>query len=67
MKPTVVAALLGVLGFCLYAAGKTAKVDVKDAKGQSVGTATLTEEKKGGVKIKLDLKGLLPAVSRSGE
>jgi superoxide dismutase, Cu-Zn family len=59
MKPTVVAALLGV-GFCLFAASKTAKVDLKDAKGQSVGTATLTEEKKGGVKIKLDLKGLPP-------
>ena len=36
-------------------------VELKNAKGESVGTATLTAiNKKGGVKIKLDLKNLPP-------
>jgi superoxide dismutase, Cu-Zn family len=34
------------------------KVEMKDAKGQSVGVATITEKKGAGVQIALDLKGL---------
>lgn len=36
------------------------KVELQDAKGQSVGTATLTPAKPTGVKIKLDLRNLPP-------
>jgi len=43
----------------LYAAGKTTTVDLKNAKGESVGTAKLTADKNG-TKIKLDLKNLPP-------
>ena len=43
----------------LYAAGKSTTVELKNAKGESVGTATL-KEAKSGVKIKLDLKNLPP-------
>lgn len=38
---------------------KTAQVEMKDAKGKSVGTATLSQAKEG-VEIKLDLKNLPP-------
>src|SRR5713226_8566532 len=41
------------------AASKAHKVELKDAKGESVGTATLTPAGKG-VKIKLQAKGLPP-------
>src|SRR5215210_149744 len=34
------------------------KVEMKNAKGESVGTATITEKKGAGVQIALDLKGL---------
>jgi superoxide dismutase, Cu-Zn family len=45
----------------LYAAAKSVTVELKDAKGQSVGTATLSAGKKGaGVSIKLNLKNLPP-------
>jgi Cu-Zn family superoxide dismutase len=36
------------------------KVELKNAKGESVGTATITEKKGAGVAIALDLKGLPP-------
>jgi Cu-Zn family superoxide dismutase len=39
--------------------GKTTNVELKDAKGESVGTATLSQAEKG-VEIKLDLKNLPP-------
>jgi len=42
----------------LHAASKT--ISLHDAKGQSVGTATLTAIKGGGVKIKVDVKNLPP-------
>jgi superoxide dismutase, Cu-Zn family len=42
----------------LYAADKT--VELKNGKGESVGTATLEESKGNGVNIKLDLKNLPP-------
>jgi Cu-Zn family superoxide dismutase len=41
------------------AASKPVTVEIKDAQGQSVGTAVLTEATQG-VKIKLDVKGLPP-------
>ena len=58
-KLTVAASVLG-LAAVLCAANKPAKVELKDAKGQSVGTATIAENKGGGVNIKLDLKSLPP-------
>jgi superoxide dismutase, Cu-Zn family len=42
-----------------YAAGKSVTVDLKDAKGENVGSATL-KEAKNGVSIKLDVKNLPP-------
>src|SRR5258708_28749076 len=55
----VVASLFGVAVVC--AASKPVTVDLKDAKGQSVGTATLTGAKGGsGVTIKLNVKDLPP-------
>jgi Cu-Zn family superoxide dismutase len=56
-------ALIAAAG--LFAAGlqaattKPVTVELKDAKGASVGTATLSE-KKGGVQIKLNVKNLTP-------
>jgi Cu-Zn family superoxide dismutase len=50
--------------FCLSAlAAETATVELKDAKGEDVGTATLSPASEGaemGVQIKLDLKNLPP-------
>ena len=55
----VVASLFGVA--VVYAASKPVTVELKDAKGQSVGTATLTGAKGGsGVTIKLNVKDLPP-------
>lgn len=53
----VAAAALMATG--LEAANKPVTVELKDAKGESVGTAMLSDSK-GGVKIKLDLKNLPP-------
>ena len=53
---TAVAALVAAT---LGAASKPVTVELKDAKGGSVGTAVLSNSK-GGVKIKLDLKNLPP-------
>ena len=44
----------------VYAAAKSVTVELKDAKGQSVGAAVLSEVKGGGVSIKLNLKNLPP-------
>jgi Cu-Zn family superoxide dismutase len=52
----IVAAVL--LGPELYAATKPITVQMKDAQGQSIGTATISEQKSGGVQIKLNLKNL---------
>lgn len=49
----------GLFAISLYGAAKSVTVDMKDAKGESVGTATLSEAK-GGVKIKADFKNLPP-------
>jgi superoxide dismutase, Cu-Zn family len=50
----------GMLAAALQAANKPVRVQLKDAKGESVGTAMISENKGGGVKIKLDLKNLPP-------
>ena len=52
----IVAAVL--LGPMLYAATKPITVQMKDAQGQSIGAATISEQKSGGVQIKLNLKNL---------
>src|ERR1700752_1389784 len=44
----------------LHAASKKVNVELKNAKGESVGTATLKEAKGGGVAISLDLANLPP-------
>ena len=55
----VVASLFGLA--VMYAASKPVTVELKDAKGQSVGTATVTGAKGGsGVTIKLNVKDLPP-------
>lgn len=53
--------LAGVLfsAIAVFAASQPVKVDVKNAQGESVGTATITEAK-GGVSVQLDLKNLPP-------
>lgn len=61
MKTTGVLILALAFGAgTLHAAGRSATVSLKDAKGASVGTATLKENKGGGVKIQLDVKNLPP-------
>jgi Cu-Zn family superoxide dismutase len=51
-----------LLGVVTTIAGQTAttKVDLKDVHGDSVGTATISQGKAGGVSIALDVKGLPP-------
>jgi Cu-Zn family superoxide dismutase len=54
-------AMTGLITAAALCAANSVKVEMKDAKGQSVGTATITENKGGsGVTIKLDLKNLPP-------
>ncbi len=55
----VVFAAAGVLAASLCAATKPVTVELKDAKGASVGSAVLSQTK-AGVKIKLDVKNLPP-------
>jgi superoxide dismutase, Cu-Zn family len=55
----VVVAAAGLIAVSLQAASKAVTVPLKDAKGQSVGDAVLSDSK-GGVKIKLDLENLPP-------
>src|SRR3984885_14334191 len=55
----VVVAAAGIMAASLHAASKPVTVELKDAKGESVGSAVLSDSK-GGVKIKLDLKNLPP-------
>jgi Cu-Zn family superoxide dismutase len=57
------AAVAMAASFLTYATAQQngVTVELKDGQGQSVGTATLTQiNKKGGVRIKLDLKNLPP-------
>jgi Cu-Zn family superoxide dismutase len=55
----VIVSAAAVLAASLYAASKSATVDLKDSKGASVGSAKLSASGSG-VKIKLDLKNLPP-------
>ncbi len=55
----VMIAAVAVLAVSLEAASKSVTVDMKNAKGENVGTAVLSASK-GGVKIKLNLKNLPP-------
>lgn len=59
-KIAMVVAAAGMMAATLAGASKPVTVEMKDAKGQSVGTATISDNKGGGVKIKLDLKNLPP-------
>jgi len=58
-KIVFVTSMAGLMAAILGAASKPVTVELKDAKGGSVGTAVLSDSK-GGVKIKLDLKNLPP-------
>lgn len=59
IKHAVIACFLGAAA--ISAASKPVTVDLKDAKGQSIGTATVSEAKGGhGVTIRLDVKDLPP-------
>ena len=64
MKRTLQACAVAVTLFGLVAAAQqnSFKIDIKDAQGQSVGTATLSPVEGGGVSIALDLKNLTPGV-----
>ena len=60
MKTTLFAITLsGLIVATVYAADQPVTVNMQDAKGQSVGTATLTPSK-GGVAIRLNFKNLPP-------
>jgi len=53
-------AIGSLLAIALVAANKPVTVHLKDAKGTDVGTAVLSDQKGGGVKISLNLKNLPP-------
>src|ERR1041385_3931227 len=60
MKQGLIVAVAGLFGTAvLYSAGKPVTGELKDAKGQSVGTATLSAAKSG-VTIKTNFKNLPP-------
>jgi Cu-Zn family superoxide dismutase len=59
MSRIVMFAAASVLAASVYGANKPVTVELKNAQGESVGTAMLSGSK-GGVKIKLDLKNLPP-------
>ena len=54
IRQTVAVTVAGLFGCALYAASKPITVEMKDAKGQSVGTAVISERKQGGVAIKAE-------------
>lgn len=57
LKIAMIATATGILAATLGAASKPVTVEMKNAKGESVGTAVLSDSG-GGVKIKLNLKNL---------
>src|SRR6185436_334708 len=57
---TLILGLLVVLNWSLAAQKDATTVTLKDAQGQSVGTASLSADATGGVSIALDLKNLTP-------
>jgi superoxide dismutase, Cu-Zn family len=61
-KHAIAVAIVGLAySSATYAASKPVTVELKDAKGQSLGTATVSEGKSGsGVTIKLNVKNLPP-------
>jgi len=59
LSKVVVIAAAGLVAAALQGASKKVTVELKDAKGASVGTAVVSASKPG-VKIKLDLKNLPP-------
>ncbi len=60
-KHPIAIAAATILTAAALSAANSVKVNLADAKGQSVGTATVTESKGGnGVTIKLDVKNLPP-------
>ena len=60
MKMQTVLSLCLLLGASLLHAADKKTVELKNAKGESVGTATLEESKDSGVTLNLDLKNLPP-------
>src|SRR5215475_8869909 len=60
MKIQTVLSLCLLLGASLSHAADQKTVELKNAKGESVGTATLEESKDNGVTLNLDLKNLPP-------
>jgi Cu-Zn family superoxide dismutase len=58
IRQTVVVVIAGLFGAAVYAANKPVTVALKDAKGESVGTAVLSDKKGGGANIKVDFKNL---------
>jgi Cu-Zn family superoxide dismutase len=59
IRTTIALALTLLLATAAFAKGMKEVVELKDAKGQSVGTATLRQQKDG-VQLKLNLKNLPP-------
>lgn len=59
-KAFAVVVTAGLFAAGVYAATKPVTVELKNAQGQTVGTAKVSEEKKGGVRIQLDAKNLAP-------
>jgi superoxide dismutase, Cu-Zn family len=58
---TMAVSIAGIFGaVALCAAEKPVKVELKNAQGQDVGTAMISEIKSGGVSIRLNLKDLPP-------
>jgi superoxide dismutase, Cu-Zn family len=61
IRPAAFFALAGFLTAAgVFAANKPVNVALMDAKGQPVGTAKVSDAKKGGVLIQLNVKGLPP-------
>ena len=55
-----IVAFAGLLAIVLVAATQPVTVQMKDGKGQDVGSAVISEKKGGGVQIKLNFKNLPP-------
>lgn len=60
MRAFVIAGAFCIAGSVGFAQQDSTKVELKNAQGQSVGTATLSSDPAGGVKIALDLSNLPP-------
>jgi Cu-Zn family superoxide dismutase len=60
IKPLVAIAISGILSAAALSAANSTKVTLKNAQGESVGTATITPNKGAGVTIKTDFKNLPP-------